>query len=244
MGAILKNKRDENFNNNILCTINRIKNGDHELREEFINSFKPYIIKTVSNLSGKYVDVQNSDEFSIGLSAFNEAIDSFNPCKSMVFFSFSTLVIKRRLTDYVRRNKKHSHVYPFTYFEDKGISFFDQAHFRNEAIELNSYEILLDTKNFIKKLSTYGIKFEDLINKAPKHQDSKYLCLRIAKVIADDKKLLDKLGKTGRIPKAEILKCFKINKKTLERNRIFIIAAALILGSELHTLRDFVTVSD
>jgi len=27
-------------------------------------------------LTGKYVDVENSDEFSVGLAAFNEAIDS------------------------------------------------------------------------------------------------------------------------------------------------------------------------
>jgi len=77
--------------------INKIKAGDKLLREEFINSYTPYIIRTVSNLTGKYVDVENSDEFSVGLAAFNEAIDSFDEGKNMFFFKFSTLVIKEDL---------------------------------------------------------------------------------------------------------------------------------------------------
>jgi len=74
--------KDKSFEDGIVNIINKIKAGDKLLREEFINSYTPYIIRTVSNLTGKYVDVENSDEFSVGLAAFNEAIDSFDEGKT------------------------------------------------------------------------------------------------------------------------------------------------------------------
>jgi len=59
--------KDKSFEDGIVNIINKIKAGDKLLREEFINSYTPYIIRTVSNLTGKYVDVENSDEFSVVL---------------------------------------------------------------------------------------------------------------------------------------------------------------------------------
>lgn len=238
------NFKGKAFEEDIILTINRIKAGDKLLRDEFINSFVPYVIKTVSNLTGKYIDIENSDEFSVGLSAFNEAIDSFNEEKNSFFLKFSTLVIKRRLTDHMRRNKKHGHVYPFTYFEDKDNDYFEQTHLKTEDDIQSTYEISKETELYEKKLKEFGISLEDLVKSAPKHRDSKSLCIRIAKVIADDKKLFSKLERTGNIPKTELLKALKINKKTIERNRTFIIAASLILGNEFNILRDFIDITE
>lgn len=236
--------KDKSFEEDIVLTINRIKAGDKLLRDEFINSFTPYVIKTVSNLTGKYIDIENSDEFSVGLSAFNEAIDSFNKDKNSFFLKFTTLVIKRRLTDYARRNKKHCHVYPFTYFEDKNNNYFEEIHLKSEIDLQSTYEISNETELYEQKLRDFGISFEDLAKAAPKHKDSKFLCIGIAKVIADDKKLFSKLERTGNIPKTELLKLLKINKKTIERNRTFIIAAALIFGNEFNLLKDFLDIPE
>ncbi len=238
------NTMNKNYKSDIILTVREIKAGNKLLRDEFINDYKPFIIKTVSNITGKYVDTENSDEFSIALSAFNEAIDSFNESKNTMFLNFSTLVIKRRITDYIRRNSKHNNVYPFTYFEDKDNNYFEQTHLRTEIDIQTTYEISKETEQFEKRLNDFGIKMEDLIKSAPKHKDSKCLCIRIAKVIVDNKTLYDKLERTGNIPKTELLKILKINKKTIERNRTFIIAAALILGDQFYTLRDFVDISE
>jgi len=236
--------KDKSFEDGIVNIINKIKAGDKLLREEFINSYTPYIIRTVSNLTGKYVDVENSDEFSVGLAAFNEAIDSFDEGKNMFFFKFSTLVIKRRLTDYARHNKKHCHVYPFTYFEDKNNSYFEQIHLKSEIDLQNTYEISREIELYEQKLRDFGISLEHLAKCAPKHKDSKSLCIKIAKVIADNKELFSKLERTRNIPKTELLKLLKINKKTIERNRTFIIAAALIFGNDFNLLKDFLDISE
>jgi len=71
-------------------------------------------LKVTSNATGKYIDTRNSDEFSIALSAFNEAIDKFDIEKGYNFFLFSEQVIRRRLIDYSRSNKDDKE-YPFSF---------------------------------------------------------------------------------------------------------------------------------
>lgn len=60
---------------------------------------------------------KSSDEYSIALQAFNEAIDSFDMSYNVKFINFSSMVINRRVIDYIRKNKKYKSEYPFTYFE-------------------------------------------------------------------------------------------------------------------------------
>jgi RNA polymerase sigma factor len=65
--------------------LKQVKNGDILLREKLIADYQPFIIKTVSQFMGKYIEIENSEEFSIGLIAFNEAIDCFDESKNPIF---------------------------------------------------------------------------------------------------------------------------------------------------------------
>ena len=47
---------------------------------ELIDSYKPFIAKTVSSVCKRYIH-ESDDEFSIGLIAFNEAIQKYIPKK-------------------------------------------------------------------------------------------------------------------------------------------------------------------
>ena len=57
---------------------NKIKNTDiNELIEEYI----PFIIKTISKFTNRYVSIENDEEFSIGLVGFYEAVqDAMDAC--------------------------------------------------------------------------------------------------------------------------------------------------------------------
>lgn len=236
--------KDTEYTDDVILIINKIKAGDNLLRNDFIDQYTPFILKTISGITGKYIDAENSDEYSIGLSAFNEAIDCFDESKGMMFFKFCSLVINRRVLDYIRQNTKHNKVYPFTYFEEADNNNFEQTHLKSEKDELVNFEFCDETKSFEKKLNDFGIKFEDLVRQAPKHKDSKDLCIKIARTIANDKESFIKLEKSGTIPKTDLVKTMNINKKTIERNRVFIIAAALIIGNGFYLLRDFLDIPD
>ena len=81
-----------------------IKGGDLEERNKLIEDYIPFIIKTVSKQLNRYIETENSDEFSIGLIAFNEAIEKYNSDKG-IFLKFAELVISNRIKDNLR--KKH-----------------------------------------------------------------------------------------------------------------------------------------
>ena len=66
-----------------------------------VNENSDFILKTAGNVCRHYVDF-SSDEWSIALSAFHEAVLSYEVNKGS-FYLFAQLVIKRRLTDHIRR---------------------------------------------------------------------------------------------------------------------------------------------
>lgn len=91
---------DIEIHNWISCAKNDI--GE---RNRLIETYKPFIIKVVSKICGRFIQEGVDEELSIGLMAFNEAIEVFDAHKG-AFFSFSETVIKRRLIDYYRKEKR------------------------------------------------------------------------------------------------------------------------------------------
>lgn len=86
-------------------TVELIQQGDTALNNELIESYKPFIAKTVSSVCKRYIH-ESDDEFSIGLIAFNEAIQKYSPDKGSSLISFSEVLIKRRVIDYIRKQSK------------------------------------------------------------------------------------------------------------------------------------------
>lgn len=86
-----------------------IQQGDRTLLNEIIDNYKPFIAKTVSSVCKRYI-YETDDEFSIGLIAFNEAIEKYSPEKGSSLLSFSEVLIKRRVIDYIRKQTKSQHI--------------------------------------------------------------------------------------------------------------------------------------
>jgi len=224
--------------------IKEIKNGDATLRDKLINDYTPFIIKVVSKTTGMHVDLENSEEFSIGLIAFNEAINCYDANKNAGFLSFAQTVIKRRVIDYIRKNYNNSKVLPLTYFDndehgDKN-SFEEKYLIVDASSQFDNIETKEELALFIKKLNDFGIKLEDLVKSAPKHIDSKRLSIKIARVLLQNKGLSEKLEKKRNIPMVELMKLVDVNHKTIERNRKFIISVYLILSSNLEVMQGYV----
>lgn len=235
---LFRNKKQQN---NVLEIIKKIKAGDKLLRENFIHEYKPFILKTVSRSTGKYIEVENSEEFSVGLLAFNEAIDCYDYKKNPNFFKFTEHVIKRRIIDYFRSSSQTAKIYPFTYFEDEEHCNFEEKYLKVEsAAFFESIETREEIELFENKLNEFGITFEDLVMHSPKHNDSKLLSIKIARVIADNAELYQRLDKNKNIPMTELIKKVEINPRTIERNRKFIIAVSLILRSNLDVLKGYI----
>lgn len=208
---------------NINERVETAKKDQYE-REKLIADYTPFIKKQLSSFLHKYIDDRNSDELSIGLIAFNEAIDCFN-CDKGSFLNFSSLLIKRRITDYLRKNHSVSAI-PIDLYCEKSDNYEDE----NRMIEMISFKNLL---------SLYNITMNDLVKESPKHSDTREMALKIAQTICDNEKLLNQLVNKKTIPVKEIIKILNINKKTVERHRKYIIALVIIINEDLPVLKQY-----
>ena len=232
-------REDKADTESVFPIIKKIQGGDIDLREKFIGDNISYVIRTVSNILGRVVDNKNSEEYSVGLSAFNEAIDRYDLKRNDSFHQYSFLVIKSRLIDYIRKNHKHSRVLPFSHVEET-VRLEDRFLACDLSRQFESIEIRQGLISFETNLKQFGITLNDLVLSSPKHKDSRILLIRIAKIIADNDEMFEILTLKKYIPVKELLKNIKVNKKTIQRNRKFIIAVSLILRSNLYDLKEYI----
>ena len=219
----------------------KIRNGDRELKNQFIGQYRPFVLKSVSKFMGrKYIDIENTEEYSIALIAFDEAINCYDESKNRNFFDFAGQVIKRRIINYWAGNQRqNSREYPFIYFQNDDGEFLEKIPDETPSFT-QSYEIKEEIQLFKDRLAEFGITFKDLVLSSPSHKDSKLLGIKIARMIANNEDLFHQMMTRKVLPMQSLLKNARINKRTLERNRRFIIAVSLIMRSDLEILKSYI----
>lgn len=222
--------------------VEKIKKGDKQLKDKFIKDYIPFILNIVSGFcSCKTSDLKSSDEYSIGLMAFDEAIERFDIKRSKSFLKFAEMVIKKRMIDYYRKvsavDKKEI---PFSSFYSKsGKELEKKLNMYDIEQESNRYEIIWELKDFSKKLESFGLSIEKLPDYVPKHKDSKQMCVNIAKKIIGNKDILNKLKTKKYIQMKQLSKIIDVHPKTVERNRAFIICLCIILESDYKNFKEY-----
>lgn len=224
--------------------------GIRRTRDEknaFIEEYKPFIAASVEKATGKYVSYGHDEELSIGLMAFDEAITSYDREKGS-FLSFARNVIRRRLIDYYRKEKKHNAVtYISEYLnekddEDEASEYVIEAeeskekYYREEVNLLRKQEL----EELKGELSQWGLGLSDIARSSPKHKRTKGLCLDIVKYIIDRPELIRRMKTKKYLPIAEIEYGTKLPRKTIEHSRNYIIAAITVLTGDYCCIREFI----
>lgn len=202
---------------------------EKENRDDFIKQNKNFIYKITSNLCGRKLDWENNDELSIAMIAFNKACDTFENTRGN-FYSYSKTVIKNSIYDYFRSCKNT----PFLTFNDTDDSFtyLDniQSIDKHEMIKENEMRAE-EIKSFSKKLESFGIDFNSLINNSPKHKDSRDRVLNLALLCLKNEKILCYINEKHRLPIKDIISISNENRKFIDRWRIYLISLIIILSS-------------
>jgi RNA polymerase sigma factor len=220
-----------------------IQQGDRSLLNEIIEAYKPFIAKNVSSVCKRYI-YETDDEFSIGLIAFNEAIEKYSPERGSSLLSFSEVIIKRRVIDYIRKQTKNQHVsIDLTYasLEEESAD----TMIVNE-LSLEEYKKKTDEELRIEEiiqfqtlLSSFDLSFSELVENSPKHEDARENAILVAKLLVENMELRNTLFEKKRLPIKQLEKMVNVSRKTIERNRKYIIAIALILSSDYVYLNDY-----
>lgn len=222
-----------------------IQQGDLRMRNQFIIDYQPYVAKVVSRFCQRYIDPAVDDEFSIGLAAFNEAISQFSPAGGSSFLGFAETVMRRRLIDHLRKEQRHNQQVPLSSFDSED----DEQNMINPVETkqaMDVYEKQAGTEErrseimeLNQALSEFGIRFIDLVEASPSHADSRAILLRIGKLLAENVEWMQVLLVKRALPIKELLSEAQVSRKTLERNRKFIIAVALIHYGSYPFLREY-----
>lgn len=224
-----------------------IQQGDLKLRNQFITDYQPYVAKVTSRFCKRYIDPTKDDEFSIALAAFNEAVNQYSHETGRSFLGFSETVIRRRLIDYLRKEQRFSQQVPYSSFdvEDEEEQLINPVEI-HQAIE--QYEKQKDSEargleilDLSEKLSQFGISFAELADNSPKHSDSRQILFGIGKLIAEDEELMNILLTKKMLPIKELLEKVEVSRKTLERNRKYIITVAFIHHGPFPYLKEYIT---
>jgi RNA polymerase sigma factor len=220
-----------------------IQQGDRLLLNEIIDSYKPFIAKNVSSVCKRYI-YESDDEFSIGLIAFNEAIEKYSPERGSSLISFAEVIIKRRVIDYIRKQTKNQHVsidLTYSSFEDESAGMVIVNELSLEEYKKKSDEELRRDEiiRFQALLTSFDLSFSDLVENSPKHADARANAIIVAKLLVDDKELKCFLIEKKRLPIKQLEKKVNVSRKTIERNRKYIIAIALILSNDYVYLNDY-----
>lgn len=223
-----------------------IQNGDSELRNQLIQRYHPYILKTTSRFFRRYIDPQRDDEFSIALSAFDEAISRYSPEGGRLFLGFAETVIRRRLIDYLRQEKKHAAAVPYSAFDTESDDGAPMNRIEvTQALEVYNQELSADERrmeimSLTEELAVFGITFADLADHSPRHQDSRRTLLSMGKRLALNDKLFHMLRDKRQLPIKDLCENESVSRKTIERHRKYLIAISLIAHGTYPYLREYI----
>jgi RNA polymerase sigma factor len=216
-----------------------IQAGDDDLRNEVITDCLPYI-KGVLNRMLQIPQIEQTDEFSIALTAFNEAIDRYLCATHVPFLRFAGLVINRRIIDWLRQQKHHSQTRPLSHFEDEqGESALDRLMSSPGETVWQNMEVEEEIVLLLRRLQDYNLTLTRLLQVFPRHRDSRLLLLRAARLLLLDADLCQRFEGERRLPAAELSRRSMIPLKTIERNRPSIIFLALLLSSDLDVIKAY-----
>ncbi|MBM7586594.1 RNA polymerase sigma factor [Bacillus pakistanensis] len=219
----------------------KIQNGDTNILEEVLDSYKPFVKKTVSSVCKRYI-YESDDEFSIGLIAFHDAILNYKKEKGASLLSFSEVIIKRKVIDYIRKQRKNQAI-SLDLHEDE-LDAPQSIIESNRSIEEYDKTIEIserqeEIRTFVNELKQYKLTLDDLLEQSPKHEDARVNAIAIAEKIVETAEIRDYLLEKKRLPLKKLEKMVSVSRKTIERNRKYIIAISLIIMGEYVFLRDY-----
>lgn len=214
--------------------------GDSVKRNEFIESYKPFIATTVYQILGRRVEYGVDDELQIALIGFNHAIDKFDGRGS--FLSFAKLVIRNRIYDYFRLNKKHLSNEPMTDELDNENFKLSEVAIRQAEIDEYTFDLRQEIEVLSKTLREYNINFLELVKISPKHKTKRKVINSVVAFLLNNEEAMKYFHSTKNIPLKLVEDGLSIPRKNIEPYRKYIIALLVISESNFYYLKEYLQI--
>jgi RNA polymerase sigma factor len=225
--------------------LDQVKEGNELVRERLIRRYKPFIINTVGHICKRYIS-WSDEESSIGLLAFNRAVDTFDSSAGRTFLNYVFLLINRDLIDFFRREKRQKHAtLDYSTTEVAATTNIIEIEKSLEAYQSSSQssELVEEIIELDQYLAAFGISFEELEEASPKHKETRKTLMDMAREFVKDEELVGQFLKKHRFPTTSFTKKTGYPTKTVERFRKYLITlVVLLLHPEWMQLSAFIQV--
>ena len=211
---------------------------NNDVADALICRYLPFIRAEASKFLGK-ICTENEDAYSIAMIAFHEAILGYSRDRG-AFLRYAALLIRSRLTDELRREKRHQGILSLDEPTDENgrtlaeqISDEKDIYTQSQNLEATQQEIA----ELAAVLQTFGVSFADIADQSPKQDRTKETCLAAIRYAMDNRHLLEELLKTKKLPMTELVLGSGSDRKTLERHRKYVLAMLVIQTNGYEIIR-------
>lgn len=209
-----------------------LKRSNSQCENKFIEEHFPFIIKSISKVTKRYVSIENDEEFSIGVLAFHEAMKKYSEDKGP-FLPFANLVISSRIKNYLLKENKYRLDPSLESLKEEGIEFSEE--FINPIEDRNYLKDEIESLKLYMK--EFNFDFEDLVNDAPKHKKTRENAINLSEKVSKEKPLLDFMYEKKRLPIKRISLQFNVTEKIIKGSKKFIITVIIIFDKNYRNLK-------
>lgn len=205
-----------------------------------IRDYFPFIKSETAKAVGRIPIEGKDDELSIALMGFHEAIESYNQDKG-AFLNFASLVIKRRIIDFLRHETKFKRDISLeqTVIDDEEGNLKNTTH--KEDYIADREALKWEIKQLLKELERLGITISEVAGDCPKQEKVISSCKQVINYLIGEPEKMKALFETGKLPIKNIVECTSVKRKTLEKHRKYLIALTIIYFKEYDCLINHLT---
>lgn len=212
---------------------------NNQKADQLVTKYLPFIKAETAKYIKRIPAEGHDDELSVAMFAFHEAALSYEKIKG-AFLPYAGRVIRSRLIDYSRQMQRHMNQISLDESEDeddrsliekidKGRDDIHEYAERSAAKE----EIL----HFTEELAEYGLSLMDIAESCPKQKRTLEACHRALAYAKNNPEIFELLTKSKKLPISQLTGGAKVEKKTLERHRKYMIAILLAYTNGFEIIR-------
>ena len=98
-------------------------------------------------------------------------------------------------------------------------------------------ELIYEMDKLKEELNKFGFSFEDLVDEAPKHADTRANALDLSEKVSKDKPLVDFMYTKMRLPIKQISLKYRVTEKVIKGSKKFIITGIIIFYRNFRNLK-------
>ena len=194
---------------------------------ELVDIHLPYIIRTISDLTGRYVSVEHDEEFVIALSAFAEAIQRYDRQRGN-FLSYVGLVIRSRLLTFLQEEKNCPDVVSLDALMELG--------YEPEASEVKDEDLHEEILAYQQELEKFGLSLDTMVECSPNHRNTRETAILVAEQASRDEEIVSDTYRKRKLPVRAVARLCHVTEKIVKTSKHFILGTMLIFVMKLSSL--------